>query len=148
MRVGGCRKGNVFLHRQFDDSVGGVKFFHRLSPSGGGQLNRNVARSNEIKRFANDGVDLSVWPMAMDFYEVDMSEAIDQPSRGNFADTLKIIRVNYIDISAIELPGAGRHAVEHLIRAVEEMDRAQDKIELVPMLLDPFPPSLRAYRIV
>ncbi len=144
MRVGGSRKWNAFLHRQFDDPVGGVKFVHRLAPSSGRQLNRKVARSNEIERFANDGVDLCVWPMAMDFYEVEMSEAIDQPSRGNFTDTPKIIRVNCIDISAIELPGAGRNAVEHLIRAIKEMDRAQDKIELIPMLLDPFSPSRRA----
>ncbi len=148
MRVGGSRKRNAFLDRQFDDPVSGVKFVYRLAPSSGRQLNRKIARSNEIERFANDGVDLCVWPMTMDFYEVEMSEAIDKPSRGNFTDTPKIICVNGIDISAIELLGAGWDAVEHLIRAIEEMDRAQDKIELIPMLLDPFSPSRRVNRVI
>src|SRR4029453_8452702 len=141
MRVGRRRKGNAFLHRPFDDPVSWVKFVYRLAPSSGRQLNRKVARSNEIERFANDGLDLCVWPVTMDFYEVDMSEAIDKPSRGNFTDTPKIICIDGVDISAIELLGAGRDAVKHLILAIEEMDRAQDKIELIPMLLDPFSPN-------
>src|SRR4029450_13797301 len=141
MRVGRRRKGNAFLHRQFDDPVSWVKFGYRLAPSSGRQLNRKVARSNEIERFANDGVDLCVWPMTMAFYEGDMSERSDKPRPGNFTDTSKIICVGGVDISAIELLGAGRDAVEHLILAIEEMDRAQDKIELIQMLLDPFSPS-------
>src|SRR4029453_16555577 len=141
MRVGGRRKGNAFLHRQFDDPVSWVKFVYRLSPSRGRQLNRKGARSNEIERFANDCVDFSVWPMTMDFYEIEMSEAIDKAGRGNFTNTPKIICVDGVDISAIELFGAGWDAVEHLILAVEEMDRPQDKIELIPMLFDPFSPS-------
>ena len=79
--------------------------------------------------------------MTMDFYEVEMSEAINKPSRGNFTDTPKIICIDGVDISAIELLGAGRDAVEHLILAIEEMDRAQNKIELIPMFLDPFSPN-------
>src|SRR4029453_162830 len=148
MSVGGRRKGNAFLHRQFDDPVSWVKFVYRLAPSSGRQLNRKVARANEIERFAHDGVDLCFWPMTMDFYEVKMSEAIDKPRSGNLTDTPKIICVNGIDISAVELPSPGRNAVENLIRAIKEMDRAQDKIELIPMLLDPFSPSRGANRVI
>src|SRR4029453_5089566 len=136
MRVGRRRKGNAFLHRPFDDPVSWVKFVYRLAPSSGRQLKRKVARSNEIERFANDRVDLCVWPMTMDFYEVEMSEAINKTSRGNFADTPKIIWIDGIEIPAIQFVGPGRDPVEHLILAIEEMDRAQDKIELIPMLLD------------
>jgi hypothetical protein len=73
MRVRGRRKGNAFLHREFDDPVGWVKFVYRLAPPSGRQLNRKAARSNEIERLANDGVDLCIWPMTMDLYEVDVS---------------------------------------------------------------------------
>ena len=76
--------------------------------------------------------------MTVDFDKIEMGQTIDEPSRGYFADTAKIIGVNGVDTTALELFRAGRHAVEHLIGAIEEMNRAQDKIELVPMLLDPF----------
>jgi hypothetical protein len=86
--------------------------------------------------------------MTMDFYEVKVSEAIDQPGGGNFADTPKIICVNGIDISAAELPGAGRHAVEHLIRSIKEVNRAQHKIESIPMLLNPVSARRRVNGII
>src|SRR5207249_8608853 len=62
--------------------------------------------------------------------------------------TAKIISVNLVDISAFELCGAIRHAVEHLIGAIKEMNRAQDKIELVPMLLNPVSASARVNWVV
>ena len=74
----------------------------------------------------------------MDFDKIEMRKAIDQSSRSHFADTAKVIRVNRIDIASLELLGAARNGVEHLIGAIKEVDRAQDKIELIPVLLDPF----------
>ena len=47
-----------------------------------------------------------------------------------------------------ELRGAFRHTVEHLIGAIEEMNGAQDKIELVPMFLNPVSASGRVNWIV
>ncbi len=86
--------------------------------------------------------------MTVDFDQIQMGKAIDQPRRGHFADTVKIILVNRVDIPAIELPGAIRHAVEHLIGAIKEMNRAQDKIEFVPMFLNPVSASRRVSRVV
>ena len=77
-----------------------------------------------------------------------MGETIDQSGRYYLADTAKVIRVKRVDIPAFELRGALRHAVEHLIGAIKEMNRAQDKIELVPMLLDPLTASRRMDWIV
>jgi len=81
--------------------------------------------------------------MTVDFDQIQMSEAIDQPRRCYFTDTAKIIGVNRVDTPAFKLRGAIRHAVEHLIGASKEMNRAQDKIELVPMLLNPVSASRR-----
>src|SRR5438046_9744557 len=72
-----------------------------------------------------------------------MGETIDQSGRYYLADTAKVIRVKRVDIPAFELRGALRHAVEHLIGAIKEMNRAKDKIELVTMLLDPLTASRR-----
>src|SRR5947208_14187702 len=77
-----------------------------------------------------------------------MGETIDQSGRYYLADTAKVIRVKRIDIPAFELRGAIRHAVEHLIGAIQEMNRAQDKIELVPMLLNPVSASRRVDWVV
>ena len=77
-----------------------------------------------------------------------MSEAIDQPGRCYFPDTTKITIVNRVDVLAFELRGTVRHAIEHLFGAIEEMHRAEDKIELVPMLLDPVSAGRRVNRIV
>src|SRR5216117_1799919 len=72
-----------------------------------------------------------------------MGQTINQPCRCYFGDTAKVIGVNRVDTPAFELRGAIRHAVEHLIGAIKKMNRAQDKIELVPMLLDPLTASRR-----
>ena len=138
MRVGGSCERNPFPHTEFDDSVRGIKFVYGLAPSSGGKLNREIARTNKIERLVDDRVDLCIRPMTVDFDKIEMGQTIDEPSRGYFADTPKVIGVNGVDTAALELFRAGRHAVEHLIGAIEEMNRAQDKIELVPMLLDPF----------
>src|SRR5438552_13882874 len=77
-----------------------------------------------------------------------MGETIDQSGRYYLADAAKVIRVKRVDMPAFELRGALRHAVEHLVGAIKEMNRAQDKIELVPMLLDPLTASRRMDWIV
>src|SRR5215467_6744785 len=137
MRVGSSGEGNTFLNAEFDDSLCGIKFVYGLAPSGGGKLNRETARSNQIERLVNDGVDLCGRPMTMDFDKIEMCKAVHEASRRYFADTAKIISVKCIDIFVLKLFGASRDVVEHLICAIEEMDRTQNKIELVPMSLDP-----------
>src|SRR5437868_11839569 len=77
-----------------------------------------------------------------------MGETIAQSGRYYLADAAKVIRVNRVDIPAFELRGAIRHAVEHLIGAIKEMNRAQDKIELVPIPLNPVSASARVNWII
>ena len=138
MRVGRGRKWNPLLNREFNDSIAWIKLFHRLAQTCGGKFNPKVARTNEIERFARDRVNLRIWPMAMDFDEVEMGKAVDKPSRCYFADTAKVVNVNGINITPLKLLGACRDAVKHLIVATKKMDGAKDKIEFAPMLLDPF----------
>src|SRR5207249_12321026 len=136
------------LYCELNDPVARVKLVHRLAPSGGGKLNREIPRANKVECFINQTADLSAQPMTVDFDQIQMGEAINQPCRCYFPDTAKIISVNLVDISAFELCGAIRHAVEHLIGAIKEMNRAQDKIELVPMLLNPVSASARVNWVV
>ena len=49
---------------------------------------------------------------------------------------------------AFELFRAIWHAIEHLIVAIKEVNGAQDKIEFVPMLLNPFLAGRRVNGIV
>ena len=93
-------------------------------------------------------VDIRIRAMSMDLDQVEMRQAIDQSSRRNFANATKIIRVNLIDVATGKLRGAGRHAVEHLIRRVEIMNRAENEIESVPILLHPASAGRGSVRIV
>jgi hypothetical protein len=77
-----------------------------------------------------------------------MSEAIDQPAGRHFANAAKIIGVNRIDVMAFELLRAIWHAVEHSIAATKEVHGAENKIEFVPMLLNPFSAGRRVNGIV
>ena len=79
--------------------------------------------------------------MAVDFDKIEMRQAIDQPSRSDFTDAAKVIGIKGIDIASLELLGTDRNAVEHLIPAIEEMNRAQHKIQFVPISLNPFAPG-------
>src|SRR6266571_698337 len=137
MRVRGRSERNPLLYRQLNDPVARVKFVHRLAPAGGGKLDREIPRANKVESFINQIADLCARPMTVDFDQIEMGETINQPRRCYFADATKIVGVNRGDTPAFELRGAIRHAVEHLIGAIKEMNRAQDKIELVPMFLNP-----------
>src|SRR6266513_860122 len=148
MRVGRGCKWNPLPHREFNDSIARIKFVYRFAPTSGGKFNRKIAQANEVERFTDDCVHLHMRSMTMDFDEIQMGEAIDQPSRCYFADTAKVIGVNCSNIASVELLGASRDTVEHLVVAIEEMDGSQNKIEFVPMLLDPFSPRRRVYWIV
>ena len=148
VRVGGNCKRNPLLYCQVNNSITWIKFAHRLAPSSGGEFDCEIPRPNKIERFIDDGADLRTRSMTMNLNEVDMSEAIDEPRCSHFANTAKVVGVNRIDITAFELPRAIWHPVEHLIGAIKEVHRAQDKIEFVPMLLDPFLASRRVNRIV
>ena len=86
--------------------------------------------------------------MAVDFDEIHMRQAIDQPAGRHLAHASKVICVDLIDRAPCKLRRALRDAVEHLVRPIEEMDRAEDEIQLVPVLLDPTTPSRRVHRIV
>src|SRR5438477_7312376 len=148
MRVRCGSERNPILYCQLNDPIAWIKLVHWLAPSRGGKLNREIPRTNKIECFINQTADLGVWPMTVDFDEIEMGETINQPRRCYFADTAKVIGVNRIDAPAFELRCAIRHAIEHLIGAIKEMNRAQDKIELVPMFLNPLSASGGVNRIV
>ena len=148
MRVGCSREPDPFRDREPDDLVGGIKFVDRFAPAGGGELDRETARGDQIERRGNEVLDRRLRAMAMNLDEVEMGETIDQARRGDLANAAKIIRVNFIDIAFGELFGASRHAVEHLIGAVEIMDRAENEVEPVPVFLHPRAPGCGSFRIV
>src|SRR5262249_45071653 len=118
------------------------------APSGGGKFDCDIARVNKVKRFVDDGADFRTWPMAMNLDKIEMSKAVDQACGCHIADTAKIVSVNRIDVAAFELSRPTGHAVEHLIGTIKEVHRAQNKIEFVPMLLNPFPASRRVNGII
>src|SRR5437879_13091589 len=148
MRVRGRSERNPLVYCELNDPVARVKLIQRLAPSSGGKLNREILCVNKIECFAQQTAGPCARPMTVDFDQIQMSEAIDQLRRCYFADTAKIIGVNRVDTPAFKLRGAVRHAVEHLISAIKEMNRAQDKIELVPMLLNPVSASRRVDWVV
>src|ERR1700758_3879998 len=125
MRVRGGRERNPLLYRQLDDPVARIKLLHRLAPSGGGKLNRQILRANKVECFINQTADLSFRPMTVDFDQIQMGETINEPRRCYLTDTAKVIGVNRVNIPAFKLRGAIRHAIEHLIGATKEMHRAQ-----------------------
>ena len=77
-----------------------------------------------------------------------MREAIDETGGGNLADTTEVIGVNRINVVSIELRCSCRDAVEHLVASLKEMHGTQNKIEFVPMFLDPLSSSRRTRRII
>ena len=148
VRVGGSRKGYLLLDCQFNYPIAWIEFVYRLAPSSGGKFDCEISRSNKIERFIDNSADLRAGPMTMNLNKIKMSEAIDQPGCRHFPNTAKIIAVNRIHITAFELRRAIWHAVEHLIGAIKEVHRAENKIESVPMLLDPFSAGWRVNGIV
>ncbi len=58
MRVRGRSERNPLLYRQLNDPVARVKLVHRLAPSSGGKLNREILRANKVECFINQTADL------------------------------------------------------------------------------------------
>ena len=75
--------------------------------------------------------------MSVNLDQVQMRQAIDEAGCRHLANATKIIDVDLIDVATSKLLRTGRHAVEHLIGAVEVMDRAENEIEFVPVLFHP-----------
>ena len=148
MRVRGGRKRNPSFKRELNDFVGRIKLIHRFAPAGGGKFDGEAALLNEIERFINDRADVAAWAMAVDFDEIEMRQAIDQPARRHFADPPKIIGVHVIDIASRKLLCALGHAIEHLIIAAEVVDGTEDEIESRPISLDPISSGGTRLRIV
>src|ERR1044072_9134155 len=148
VRIGGNRKRNSLLYCQFDDPIARIQFVHRLAPSSGGKFDCEIPPWNEIECFVNNSADFRAGPMTMNLNKIKVSEAIDQPGCRHFANTAKIIAVNFVDIMPFELLSAIWHAVEHLIGATKKAPGTENKIEFVPMLLNPFPAGFRVNGIV
>src|SRR5882724_3808713 len=148
VRIGGNRKRNPFLYRQFNDPIAWIEFVHRLAPSSGGMFDCEVPGSNKIECFVDNNADFQAGPMTMNLNKIKVSEAIDQPGCRHFANTAKIISVNCIDVMPFELLRAIWHAVEHSIGATKKVHGTENKIEFVPMLLNPFSAGFRVNGIV
>ena len=84
----------------------------------------------------------------MDFHQIQVRDAIDQSGRHHFTDALKIIGVQFIDVAPGELLRAIWYAIEHLISVAEVVDGTEDKIESLPISLDPFSSGGTRFRIV
>ena len=50
MRIGCGREWNAFGDRQLDDRVGRIELVYRFAPAGGGKLDREPARADELER--------------------------------------------------------------------------------------------------
>src|SRR5215471_4739436 len=148
MRVRCGRKWNSLFDRELDDCVARIEFIHWFAPAGGGKLDREIARANKIQGLVNDRSDVATWTMTVNLDEIEVRQAIRQPGRGDFAHTLKIIFVDFVDAAPDKLPRAVRQAVEHLFGIIEVMDRAENEIEFVPIFLDPISTGGRGLRIV
>src|SRR6267378_7964319 len=61
---------------------------------------------------------------------------------------MKVVLVNLVNAMPDKLSRAIRHAIEHLGRVIEVMNRAEHEIEFVPILFDPFSSGTRSLRIV
>jgi hypothetical protein len=79
------------------------------------------APGDEIEHLFGESFDLCFRPVAVNFDQIEMRQAIDQPGRRHLTNAPEIIGVDLIDIATGELPGAVRNAVEHLIVAFQVM---------------------------
>src|SRR5437588_1994820 len=77
-----------------------------------------------------------------------MGQSIDQSSCDKFPDPAKIIRIQPIDLAVLELGRASRNTIEHLLRIVEVVNRAENEIKFVPVLFDPVSPRVGSFGIV
>src|SRR6476620_10793068 len=107
-----------------------------------------MAGGDEIQRLVYHPANVPAGAVPVDLDQIEMRQAIDQAGGGYLADAAKIIFVNLVDASPDKLTCAVRHAVEHLVRIVEVMNRAQNEIEPVPVFLDPGAAGRGRFRIV
>jgi len=148
MRVRRGRERNSLLDCEPDDFIARVKFVHRFAPAGGGKFHRKFARSNELQCFIDDRSNVATGAMPMNFDQIQVGQTINETGRSDFANTAKIILVDFVYVSTNKLFRTVRHAVEHLIWIVEVMNRAENEIEFVPILLNPGSTGGGSLRIV
>ena len=86
MRVGSGRERNPLLQRQPNDLVARIKFVNRFAPARRRELEGETTRANKIERFAGDCADIAARPMAMNFHQIEMREAIHQAQAANTGD--------------------------------------------------------------
>ena len=59
MRVGRSCKWNSLREREFDNPIAWIEFSDRFAPAGGGEFDGEIARANEIERFAYERFDIT-----------------------------------------------------------------------------------------
>src|SRR3954464_2108358 len=91
--------------------------------------------------------DGSIRPMAVDFDQVEVRQAIDQSAGRDISNAFEVIAINGINIAAFELDGAARNGIEHL-GSVQVVNRTEHEIQLVPILFYPFAARGGVNRIV
>src|SRR5437660_10328356 len=104
MGVGRGRERNSLFNREFNDRVTGIKFVYRFAPAGGGKLDGEVARANEIQCFINDRADVTARAMTMNLDQIEMRQAINQTGRGDLAHAPKIVVVDLVDAASDKPP--------------------------------------------
>src|SRR5262249_52365227 len=122
MRVRGWSERNPLLDCQLNDPGAWVNLVHRLWPTSRGKTNPDLARANGSEGFINESANLCIWPMTVNFDQIEMGETINQPRRSYFANTAKVIGVYCVNIPAFKLRRAIGHTVKHLIGAIKEMN--------------------------
>src|ERR1043166_7098030 len=148
MSVGGSGEPDSLLHREPDDLIRGIKFIHGLPPAGRRELEGQSPRGNKIEGFGNQIANRRPRSMSVDLDEIQMRQAIHQPSPGHFPNAAKIIDVNLVDVAPGKLFRTSRDAVEHLIGPVQVVNRTEDEIETFPILFHPLATRGRSLRIV
>ena len=148
MRIGRSHERNSFFHREPNDFVARIKFVDRFAPARGGKFDAQIARPNKIEGLIHDRSNIAARAMAMDFDKIEMRQAINQTRCGDLANTAKVVFINFVDVAPNKLFRAVGHAVEHLLRIVQVMNRAENEVEFVPIFLDPLSARARSLRIV
>src|SRR5438093_9199245 len=134
MGVRGDGEGNSLLDGETNNSVRRIKLFHRFTPTSGRQFHREIAGTNQPQCIVHQLCDWPARAVPMDFHQIEVGQTIHQATRSDFADTAKIIGVNFINVAFGKLLGSGWYTVEHLIGLAEVMNRAENEIESIPIL--------------
>src|ERR1043166_8419179 len=148
MRVrSGCEWNSLF-YGEPNDFVARIKLVDGFAPPGGGKFDREIVSANKIQCFVQNRSNVTAWAVPVNFDQIEMGQTVYQTGPCYFANAPEVRFINFVNIAADKLFGTIRNAVEHLFRIIEVMNRAENKIQFFPVLLDPFPTARGGLRII